>query len=92
MILEVGLSKRNRETYTNAIVILFIFLIAISIRIITVDFDRQIANYSDSSAYDYAAKNILKYGVITNDRDGAMYRGEREVVPTSTLQLDIRYF
>lgn len=65
---------------------LIIFLLSICIRLSYVDFNRQIGN-GDEAVYHYAAENLLKYGTFTLDRDGAVYTGIREPVPTSALQI-----
>lgn len=62
-----------------------ILIIGLFLRIHATDFIREIAENSDSAAYSYSAKNLIDYGMLTNDRNGEMNRGEIEVVPTSRV-------
>ena len=40
---------------------------------------------SDSMTYYYSGKNLIKYGVITEDRDGSMYGNPEILVPSSQI-------
>ncbi|MDQ0089964.1 hypothetical protein J2T12_003377 [Paenibacillus anaericanus] len=65
--------------------IICIFLVAIIIRIFTVDTTRQLRTGSDEFVYHYAAENLLKYGTLSYDRDGTMFNGTLEIQPTTVL-------
>lgn len=77
----------NRSVYFNkkTIFLILILLMGLILRVYVTDFNRPIADSSDSAAYDYAARNLIKYGVLANDRDGAMYRGEVAISPASNV-------
>lgn len=65
--------------------ITIIFVLGAVIRLNIVDLDRQIKPH-DEMVYHYAAENLLKYGTLTFEVDGAMFHGDREVTPASNLQ------
>lgn len=78
------------KLYKHKVYLLTIFLIllfAFFLRIMCVDYNRTIPIGGDESAYDYAAKNIIKYSCFTNDRYGEIYRGEKDIVPTTSIQI-----
>lgn len=84
----VKISKNTKKirggVFAGCIVI--ILLIAIFLRLSFVDFQREIVQ-GDETAYHYAAENLLKYGMFTIDRDGAVYQGKCDPEPTSALQI-----
>lgn len=63
---------------------IFLFFLALSLRIIY--FDTELELFSDENVYHYAGVNLAEYNVLTNDRDGAMSRGEVEITASSTIQ------
>lgn len=73
------------STKRQQIIVILILIIGLFLRIHATDFIREIAENSDSAAYSYSAKNLIDYGMLTNDRNGEMNRGEIEVVPTSRV-------
>lgn len=81
MVREAGSTYSRRKIA----ILLLILLVGLLLRVYTTDFTKPITENSDGAAYDYAARNLLKYGVLTNDRDGAMYRGEIALSPASSV-------
>lgn len=81
MVREAGSTYSRRKIA----ILLLILLVGLLLRVYTTDFTKPITENSDGAAYDYAARNLLKYGVLTNDRDGAMYRGEIALYPASSV-------
>ncbi len=61
-------------------------------RIHTTDFTREVIDTSDPAAYSYAKKNLIQSGVLAHDTDGAMFRGETELLPTSTVLPGMPFF
>lgn len=72
------------KTLKNNWLFIFLFFVALSIRLIYFDTDLEL--FSDENVYHYAGANVAEYNVLTNDRDGAMYRGEVELTASSTIQ------
>lgn len=67
-------------------------LFGLLLRCMATDFTREVVSGSDGAAYSYAAKNLLKYGTLTYDRDGAMFRGETPVVPSNIIMPGLPVF
>ncbi|WP_019424792.1 ArnT family glycosyltransferase [Paenibacillus sp. OSY-SE] len=65
--------------------IIFIFLLALMLRIYAVDITRELRPGSDELVYHYAAENLLKYGTLTYDRNGDMFHGIEELKPTTII-------
>ncbi|MEK4880122.1 MULTISPECIES: ArnT family glycosyltransferase [Paenibacillus] len=65
--------------------ILFILAISLVLRLGVVDLDRDLVPGSDEYVYHYGAENLLKHGVLAFDREGTMFSGIQEIVPTTAL-------
>lgn len=76
------------ESYdkNRAVVVILIFIFALTLRVYVSDFDKGIPEYSDGNAYHFSAENILKYKTITNDRDGEIFNGKIPAYPSNTIQ------
>ncbi|MDQ2703073.1 MAG: glycosyltransferase family 39 protein [Pseudomonadota bacterium] len=61
-----------------------IVVLAGSLRIGTTDLTRQIVD-GDETIYWYSAGDLIEHGTLTREIDGAMYRGEAPMEPTSRL-------
>ena len=58
------------QKWWNVIAIVILIVVAGSMRVAATDFTRAIGENSDAAAYHFAAKNLIKYGMLTNDRLG----------------------
>ncbi|WP_158628854.1 glycosyltransferase family 39 protein [Dyella choica] len=65
-------------------VISMIFVIGAALRLHLPDIHRQL-NVGDETTYNYAALDIVKYGTLTREIAGEMYRGEKPVEPSSWM-------
>lgn len=71
-------NKNDTFLYFSFFLALFIF-IQISV------FNTNLQLFSDENSYYYSAMNISKFRILTNDREGSMYRGE--IPPNPSLDL-----
>lgn len=73
------------QKWWNVIAIVILIVVAGSMRVAATDFTRAIGENSDAAAYHFAAKNLIKYGMLTNDRLGEMYSGAVSAEPSLTI-------
>jgi hypothetical protein len=71
-------SYKSYQTFVIIIIILASFF-----RLQSINFQRELR--SDELAYDFAAKNLIKFGVYTYDRYGEMNNGLLPIEPTNSL-------
>ena len=76
----------------RAALLLAILLCGLLLRCMATDFSREVISGSDGAAYSYGAKNLLKYGTLTQDRNGAIFREETAVVPSGNLMPGLPIF
>ncbi|WP_127487274.1 glycosyltransferase family 39 protein [Paenibacillus ehimensis] len=69
--------------YQTSIILIFIF--AFIMRLDAVNTTRELVPGSDEQVYHYAAENLLKYGMLTYDRTGDMFKGTQTVQSTKVL-------
>ncbi|MBO2944774.1 glycosyltransferase family 39 protein [Paenibacillus sp. F411] len=75
----------NNRKLLYIVCILLTFAIGIILRVVIPDTTRAII-VGDETTYNHAAENLVKHGTVTFDMNGDMFKGIREVVPTSALQ------
>lgn len=75
------MDKYNNKFLLFNFTIFFLTFISIQIYV----FDEKIELFSDEYSYYYSAMNINKFGLLTDDRNGKIYRGELD--PRSTLSV-----
>lgn len=68
----------------NNFLIVTIFFLALFLRIYY--FDTELVLFNDENVYFNAGANLVEYGTLTSDRDGAINRGEKIAEPSSSIQ------
>lgn len=74
------------------IAVVLIFIMALGVRLHVTDFLQPIAINSDSAAYHYAAKDLLKYGMLINDGTGVVFNEEAAPTPAANIMPGLPFF
>lgn len=81
-------SITNSKDRKSKLIIMLLFLIICIFLIMTISrnqIESMTVSGSDGMTYFNAARNLQKYHILTHDRDGSMFEGLTEAVPTDTL-------
>ena len=84
--------KKQMHKSIHIVVCILILIMAFSLRMSATDFSHPIGENSDSAVYHYAAKNLEKYGMLTMDRMGEMYKEKIPASPTAGVMPGFPFF
>ena len=76
---------KDRESKLIGVLLYFIMCMFLIMTISRNQIESMTVSGSDGMTYFNAARNLQKYHLLTHDRDGSMYEGLTEAIPTDTL-------
>lgn len=77
--------KQKANKIIRGVLLLLICCLFVTLSVCRNQIETMTVSGSDGMTYFNAARNLRKYHLLTHDRDGSMYEGLTEAVPTESL-------
>ena len=77
--------KQKANKRIRGVLLLLICCLFVTLSVCRNQIETMTVSGSDGMTYFNAARNLRKYHLLTHDRDGSMYEGLTEAVPTESL-------